>query len=121
MIITPELMVKEILASIAFYQSLGFSVSAQFPENRPTFAVVKNDTAQLMLYQEADYRDEFPHLTNPIGGTVALFINVDDISDFYERLKTNVVKKLHQTDYGTHEFAVLDPDGYTLIFSQEIK
>jgi uncharacterized glyoxalase superfamily protein PhnB len=119
--ISPELMVKDINQSIAFYHDvLGFEITTKSPEDNPVFAQLTFNAAEILLYQETAFRQEMPHLNQPLGGTFALFIDVTNIKSWEKKLqaKTQIIANLHKTDYGTHEFTCLDPDGYTLLFSQ---
>ena len=55
-----------------------------------------------------------------MGGTLTLFIEVDDIGASYAQLKdrVQVVMPLEKKWYGVTEFAFLDPDGYIITFAQ---
>lgn len=119
--ITPELMVKDVVASLHFYREvLGFSQSVLFPEEKPIFAKIGFEEASLMLYEETSFREEMPHLSSQIGGTTALFFEIPSIENWYQKIenKAVIVAPLHDTPYGAKEFAIFDPDGYTIIFSE---
>lgn len=120
--LTPELMVRDIESSIVFYTLLGFTVETMFPEDQPVYAQMGHDQAKIMLYTEPAFRSEMPHLPKPIGGTIALYVEVADITAVFLKIsrKYRVVQKLRQTDYGTKECAVLDPNGYTVILSEKV-
>ncbi len=55
-----------------------------------------------------------PHLT----GT--LYFNATGVTELYERIRGSVelVWPLGDTEYGTLEFGIRDPDGYTLAFAE---
>jgi lactoylglutathione lyase len=118
--ITPELMVRDIATSLDFYhQILGFEIEVIFPESKPIFARIKYLEARIMLYQEEAFRQEYPNLNQPINSTSAIFIEVDHIQAWVEKIADlPVISSLHNTDYGTSEFAIADPDNYLLIFSE---
>ncbi|NIR52324.1 bleomycin resistance family protein, partial [candidate division KSB1 bacterium] len=66
--------------------------------------------------------EELPELgEQEIGGTLAFFIQVQDIHDLYEQIKNrvNVITEMHTTFYKMHEFAIRDCNGYILTFAEE--
>jgi len=65
--------------------------------------------------------EEYPAFKGrPLGGTLTLFIDVEDIRGSYQELKdrVEVVMPLETKWYGVTEFAFLDPDGYVITFAQ---
>jgi catechol 2,3-dioxygenase-like lactoylglutathione lyase family enzyme len=119
--IIPELMVKDIQTSVDFYKDvLGFSVNELNPNPRePVFAELAFEDSILKLYQETEWKKEFPKFAkSTIGGTIQLRIMVKDIIKLFGKLKPYICQELHQTDYDTHEFSILDPDKYLLVFVQ---
>jgi uncharacterized glyoxalase superfamily protein PhnB len=68
----------------------------------------------LMLGQSRD--DEYGKLVGDIGGrrTDALYVAVDDPDALHARVKASGAKiemELHNTDYGSRDFACRDPEG----------
>ncbi len=55
-----------------------------------------------------------------IGGTFTLYMELDDVSDMYARVKgaVTVVKDLHTTFYGMQELYIEDCNGYILTFAE---
>ena len=60
------------------------------------------------------------HLGNKPAFTGTLYLATPEVTAFYNRVKSRVdlVWPLETMDYGTVEFGVRDPDGYTLAFSE---
>jgi catechol 2,3-dioxygenase-like lactoylglutathione lyase family enzyme len=121
--LTPNLIVADVERSIAFYRDvLGFTVASTVPDGSPyVFAIVTSGPVQIFLNAPGPAQEEYPAFKGrPIGGTLTLFIDVDDIQASYAELKdrVQVVMPLEHKWYGVTEFAFLDPDGYVITFAQ---
>lgn len=81
--ICPNLPVKDIPATVAFWRSLGFEFNEQFSSDEAA-AMVVNPLASVMLLQ-ADYFHTF-HATRPHTGTEALLCLSADTRDEVDRL-----------------------------------
>ena len=127
----PALPVRDAAASVAFYRDrLGFDVLHE----DTGFAVLRRDGAVLHVWQAADesWRDRTTLADRPvqsgaesfIAGTASCRIETDPVDDLYAELAPRDV--LHpvsrdgvtETDFGTREFATLDPDGNLVSFFQ---
>jgi catechol 2,3-dioxygenase-like lactoylglutathione lyase family enzyme len=128
-VIVPELICSDIERSLAFYASLGFRVAYARPEER--FALVERDGgARLMLEQPSSEDRLFPRapLEHPYGRGVNLEIEVDDVDAVWTRAAgAEVVLPLEERWYArgadevhVRQFAIADPDGYILRFSQTL-
>jgi catechol 2,3-dioxygenase-like lactoylglutathione lyase family enzyme len=121
--LTPNLIVSDVDRSVAFYRDvLGLVVDRTVPDQSPyVFAIVKSGGVEIFLNAPGPARDEYPAFKDrPIGGTLTLFIEVEDIRASYAQLKdrVQVVMPLETKWYGVTEFAFLDPDGYIITFAQ---
>jgi len=122
--LTPNLIVADVTRSIAFYRDLlGFSVPTTVPDEAPyVFAIVQSGAVEIFLNAPGPAVDEYPVFKDrPIGGTLTLFIHVDDVRREYEAVKdqVQVVMPLEKKWYGVTEFAFTDPDGYVITFAQQ--
>lgn len=121
--LTPELMVDDVQESINFYTDiLDFKVTISVPEKKPFFVTLKNGGVELMLYHRNQFAKEIPKFKKlPIGGSIVMYIGVEDIKSFYDRVKNKVkiIQTLHQTDYGSTEFSCEDNSGYVLMFNKK--
>lgn len=131
--ITPNLAVKDIKKSILFYKNLGFELIMAVPEDKSSFgaeideskhyiwAMMKNGGAELMLQEVASFKEDIGDFFNEVGASASLYIKVDDVDGFYEKLAANVeiVKELHVTWYGMREFYIKDCNGYILGFATQ--
>lgn len=115
-------MVDEMQPMLDFYlRQLGFSIATQVPDKgNPFFAIIARDQVRIMLYSREQFAEEIPQFaTHARGGTIALYIAVDNIEELYAQLKEKrpIIQPLHQTTYGTTEFSMTDPSGYVLMFT----
>jgi catechol 2,3-dioxygenase-like lactoylglutathione lyase family enzyme len=121
--LTPNLIVADVDRSIAFYRDqLGFTLVTTVPDASPyVFAIMKSGGVEVYLNAPGPALEEYPAFKGrPIGGTLTLFIEVEDIQTSYAELKdrVQVVMPLEKKWYGVTEFAFLDPDGYVITFAQ---
>ena len=124
--VTPNLICADMEKSLKFYRDvLGFSVSQTVPEKAPfVFAWMKRGDADIFLNQHMPPQPGQPDLFagRQIGGTMSLYIAMEGIEEFLKTVESHGVKlaiPLHKEFYGMKEFAVLDPDGYLLIFAEK--
>jgi len=107
-----SLTTEDVARSVRFYvEQLGFSC----PFQSESFARVEMDHADIML--------ALPNAHVPWQGprfTGAIYLDVDNIDDLWERLKDRVriVYPIEDMQYGLREFGVLDDNGYQLSFAQ---
>jgi catechol 2,3-dioxygenase-like lactoylglutathione lyase family enzyme len=121
--LTPNLIVADVERSMAFYGDvLGFVVERTVPDAAPyVFAIVQSGSVEVYLNAPGPATEEYPAFKGrPLGGTLTLFIEVEDIRGSYSQLKdrVQVVMPLETKWYGVTEFAFLDPDGYIITFAQ---
>ena len=121
--LTPNLVVADVVRSVAFYRDvLGFTVQATVPDAEPfVFAIVQSGDVEIYLNAPEPAAAEYRAFKGrPIGGTLTLFMQVDDVRAAHEALKDRVpiVMPLETKWYGVTEFAFVDPDGYVITFAQ---
>lgn len=120
----PELLVEDMSMTLDFYINiLGFELELSFPEVNPSFARIKRDNIKIMLNHRSSFEKEIPDYEKlKMGGTTQIFIKINGIKDFYEKIKNKIkiVQPLHETNYGSTEFIIVDCNGYFIDFSEEI-
>lgn len=122
---TPNLMVKDVRKTVDFYTNiLDFNLIASVPEGGEelVFAIVQSGGAMFMFQEENSLKEEYPQLAKfPQGGGLTFYIHVSDIHGLYAKLKgkVTIAKEMHETFYGSTDFAIEDCNGYILTFSQE--
>ena len=124
--ITPNLVVADVARSVAFYRDvLGFAIDATVPEAPPyVFASVKSGAVGIFLNAAEPAYAEYPAFKDrPIGGTLTLFIEVEDIEHWHAMVKSavKIVMPLEHKWYGVTEFAIADPDAYVITFAERDK
>ena len=123
--VIPEFVVSDIEKSRHFYcDLLGFSVEYERPEEN--FLFLSLEDCQLML--EEGTKDELLELTYPFGRGVNISFGIKDVPRLYQKvIESNypIHRPLTKREFLVgdhyiypHEFAVLDPDGYFLRFSE---
>src|SRR5579859_762374 len=123
--LVPELVVENVERSIDFYKNmLDFEVITQvLEEGTPIWAELANESVRLMVQSRYETQTEKLAISvSTIGGTMLLvfrFESYNTVHNLWARLARweHVVFPLRETDYGTIEFSVTDPDGYVLIFA----
>lgn len=112
--VAPAISVANVAAAIAFYRdSLGFQLEYQegYP---PKFAIVSRGE-----WTSERARMHIVYAEHPTAGTLYFRIGAA-VDALYEEFRERgvLIESLPQnTWYGTREFTVLDPDGWTLRFS----
>jgi catechol 2,3-dioxygenase-like lactoylglutathione lyase family enzyme len=103
--------------SLDFYiNALGFTQTGYYPiESDPIRTEVRRDNVAIILYSESVHaRDRAPTFTG------ALYLFPDGVDRLAEELSGRVPFAWgpEDTDFGYREFAIRDPDGYTLVFAE---
>lgn len=110
--ITPRIPVADLQRSIAFYRdALGFRVSTLWPQADPTFALIERDEVAVGLFVgETPQSERSPEL----------YVRVTDAETVHDALRDSLTVEWGPEvySYGCREFAVRDPDGYLVIFTE---
>ncbi len=121
------LMVNNIEQTTEFYRDiLNFEVVAtsQGDNGKNSFAIIASDNYEIILQEKVNMINRYPYFNyKDIGGTASLFFEVNNLMDIYNsaKNKTQLISDLNQTFHGTKEFAILDNNGYVIIFSELLK
>jgi catechol 2,3-dioxygenase-like lactoylglutathione lyase family enzyme len=129
--IVPELDVKDLNLSVAFYVTvLGFRIRYDRPEER--FVYLEREAAELMLEEAAGPGRRFrtAPLAHPYGRGVNFQIRCSDVaalerrvaaagSAFIVPLETRWYRA-GDLELGNRQFVVADPDGYLLRFFEDL-
>jgi lactoylglutathione lyase len=129
--LVPELICSDLARSRSFYcDVLGFGVRYERPDER--FVYLEREGAELMLEQPLTRDRLFPvaELVAPFGRGVNLQIEVHDVNAVHADVLAagfDVFLPLEERRYErdddavvVRQFAVQDPDGYLLRFSQQL-
>lgn len=118
--LSPNLFVSNVKNSIDFYEKLGFHAEQVIPDKEnPVWASVASGNVEIMLQEKASGIAEFSVMEGKeLGATLTLFMETENLEELYNTVKQydwNIINDMHETFYGTHEFAVTDPDGYVCV------
>ncbi|UFP93127.1 bleomycin resistance protein [Gloeobacter morelensis] len=124
--LSPNLFVEDVGRALDFYETvLGFKRLMTLPDRAPfAWGLVQAGGVELMFQSFESLKDDpLPIEGRQSGGTLNLYIEVDDVEALYEKLRTqvSVVREPNTTFYGMREFLMLDPDGYLLTFAQPVE
>jgi uncharacterized glyoxalase superfamily protein PhnB len=122
--LSPNIFVKDMKATIAFYQQLGFNLIIPVPEDGDelVWAMMVNGGVTIMFQTFNSLADDLPEVKRIDGGSLLFYIKLKDILNFFDQLKDKVtiVKGLEKTFYGATEFSILDNNGYLLTFAEDL-
>jgi len=113
--VIPRLPVTDLGRTIAFYSNLlSFQISVLFPEDAPIFCVLDRDSISLGFFIAGPTRPEV------VIGNTELYLAVEDVRALYVEIRDEVFIEWGPEVffYGRREFAIRDPDGYLLIFTE---
>ncbi|MGA2236551.1 MAG: VOC family protein [Terriglobales bacterium] len=122
--LTPNLVVRNVEASLKFYQEiLGLEKAINVPEQSPyVFASVSNGSVEIFFNDQKTVAAEYPKLATKIGASLTLYMEVDSLQSVLDRVQKAGAKiSMPVTDqfYGMKEFAFEDVDGYTITIAQK--
>ncbi len=111
--VVPRLPVQNLAATRTFYTDvLGFRAGEDWPEEDPTFLILCFGEVEIQFYRAAQ---EVP------TGEATLSFDATSVQELAQKLTPQVAIEWGPEvySYGRREFAIRDPDGYLLIFSEE--
>jgi len=122
--LSPNIFVKDIKATIAFYKQLGFQIAMSVPEDGDelVWAMLVNGSVTVMFQTFDSLGDDLQEVKREDGGSLLFYIKLKNILNFFDLLKdkVTVVKGIEKTFYGATEFSILDNNGYLLTFAEDI-
>ena len=111
--VIPQLRTTDLAASIRFYtEQLGFTLEFRYSD----FYAGLRAAGQIVHLKLVDTPDPSIDFVDT-GEHFHLYLETDDATAAAERLRANgarLVKAVHDTDWGTREFAVKDDQGHTV-------
>lgn len=120
--VTPNIFVKDIHETIAFYKQLDFELIASVPEEGDyVWAMMMAGKATFMFQSFESLGEEIPSISREKGGSLLFYIKMAGLRAFFTKIKdqVEVVKGLETTFYGATEFSILDNNGFVLTFAEE--
>ncbi|WP_337244719.1 VOC family protein [Luteimonas sp. gir] len=111
--VIPQLRMTDAARSLAFYAALGFRVDWEhrFEPGLPLFAQLTCDGQTLFLSGHAG--------DGAVGGAVYFKVaDVDACAHAFQAAGVAILQPPHDTDWGTREMLLVDPDHNRLRFAQ---
>jgi len=124
--LTPNLVVDDLEKCIEFYKNiLKFELIMTVPNNgnnNLVWALMRRDQVEIMMQSRESSIKEIPLMKHKeAGGSLTLYIEMDNVSDLYEALqdKDVLIEELHAKPYGMREFSMQDCNGFILTFAEK--
>ena len=115
-------LVSDVGATARWYQDiLGFEFST-FPHDEPfQWASVRRDNVEIMLQRSEDYQKPDLDPLRP-GGAWNVYFYGSEVDRMFEAIRDRVKVRRSPEDqpYNLREFEIADPNGYVLVFGQNI-
>ena len=123
--LTPNLVVRNVEASLRFYSEiLGLEKAMTVPDESPyIFAAVSNGAVEIFFNDQKSVAAEYPKLAASIGASLTLYMEVDDLQAIFDRVQkagAKISMPVTEQFYGMKEFAFEDGDGYTITIAQKM-
>ncbi len=115
-----SLAVKDIHASRAFYEKLGFrAIGGDVTRN---WLIVRNESCTIGLFQGMFEKNilTFNPGWDQEGNTLADFDDVRDIQKSLEDQGLSLLSRADESSTGPASFLVQDPDGNSILFDQHV-
>ena len=134
--LVPELSVSNIKKSLDFYKKIGFKIEYQRKEDK--FAFLSFQGSQIMIQElrkETNSDDKKSvwytgELKHPFGRGLHFQMEVKDVTSLFNKIKRSkfpvkaplVDNWFRQNNFllGVRYFLIMDPDGYLILFHQDI-
>jgi uncharacterized glyoxalase superfamily protein PhnB len=121
-------MVEDVAETVAWYERVfDADVVATLPSDPEAdhwWVQVQVGDASLMFQERESLTGKLPELEDePIGGSVAFYVDVDDAAALCADLEAagvEITHRPHETDFGWRQFAVTDCNGYVLWFGEKL-
>jgi uncharacterized glyoxalase superfamily protein PhnB len=123
--LTPNLVVRDVAASMEFYRSvLGFQLAMHVPDDPPyVFGSVTAGGVEIFFNDQKAVAEDYPALgSRPIGGSLTLFTEVEGIEEVLAAVQKSgarITMPLKEQFYGMREFAFEDPEGWVIPLQKE--
>ncbi|HEY0245339.1 MAG TPA: VOC family protein [Mucilaginibacter sp.] len=121
--LSPNIFVKNMPETIAFYKALGFELVMTVPDSGTDFvwAMLVNGNVSFMFQTFESLGNELPEISRQSGASQLLYIKLKNIRAYFEEIKdkVTVLKGLETTFYGATEFSIKDNNNYVLTFAED--
>jgi uncharacterized glyoxalase superfamily protein PhnB len=124
--LSPNLISDDVNKSVKFYTDiLGFTKIASVPETgKYDWVMLVRDGVTMMFQSLGSLQTDLPNLKITAKGSLGTFyIKVKGLDQLFDAVngKAEVVVPMRTTFYNAREFAIKDPDGYFLMFAEDVR
>ena len=121
--VSPNIFVKDIEATVAFYSLLGFTVAdaVTLPSGEKVFVLMTNGAVTFMFQTFSSIDGTLPIVSRTDGGSLLLYVKMKGIRSFFEKIRDQipVLTALEKTFYGATEFSIRDNNNFLLTFAED--
>lgn len=113
------LYVNDVANSAKFYRDLGFKI----PKQTDTMVIAKLGGFEIHCHDRKTTVFQEESQIEQKGAGIYIYINVEKIDDYYKSLLEKGLKPSSEPknwQWGNREFVIRDPDGYKLVFYEQI-
>src|SRR5262245_34046542 len=118
----PIITVDDLQKSITFYEAFGFTVDERWEENGTLLGVMLGAGKNQIALNQDDWKKGRDRQK---GVGVRLFMsttgNVDEIATRAKGAGVTLKSEPHDTEFETRAFEIVDPSGYLLTISSELR
>ena len=121
-----ELVVKDICESVNFYSKyLDFKIDMKSPDNDSyTWCQLSNNNFKIMMQDFEETKNEMIKFPKELSSSniILLKYDLDKLKEIYNLVikdEIDIFMNIRNTEYGTTEFGILDPDNNIIIISGE--
>jgi uncharacterized glyoxalase superfamily protein PhnB len=136
--LSPNVFVRDMRATIHFYEQLGFQLVMTVPETGeappqaagpaavqsvtvPVWAMMSAGNVTFMFQSYESLGSGLPAVRRENGGSLLFYIKLKGVRALFEKTKDKapLVHGLQKTFYGATEFSILDNNNYVLTFAED--
>jgi uncharacterized glyoxalase superfamily protein PhnB len=120
--LAPNIFVKDMNATLAFYKQLGFEIIMTVPEKGDyDWVMMMKEGVTFMFQTFKNLGDVLPEIKRNDGGSLLFYIKLKGVRAFHDKIKgkAKVIVGLNKTFYGATEFSIVDNNGYVLTFAED--
>ena len=122
-----ELIVSDVKKSVEYYHKyFGFVVDMFAPnEENPSWCQISNNGIKIMMQDFEETKKEMKEFPDKLSSSNLILLkydNYDKFKEIYDLLNNNKIDlfmNIRETEYGTFEFGVFDPDKNMIVVSVE--
>jgi len=120
--LAPNIFVKDMNATLAFYKQLGFEIIMTVPEKGDyDWVMMMKEGVTFMFQTFKSLGEVLPEINRNDGGSLLFYIKLKGIRTFHDKIKdkAKVIVEMNKTFYGATEFSIIDNNGYVLTFAED--